>query len=330
MIKYITLLIVLLSLSVSAKTISIAPTEALIYPSGFQESVQTESGIIYSRFNSEERKSNEVMNTQAGITIEISTKSPAVAFQFERSNHCKNPPQFALYRNNELVQDHINELTVHGTNKSKKLTNWRVVLPGSCEMVFTGITLTKGYKLVQVKAPERQLYLALGDIISIGTAANGGDSHCSYPWHIADAQNYELLNLSTLDGIKALPALPSVKPAVVTALFGDNNSLSIEQQLDSYKKVITEICEKYSDSKIYGILQPYNCGDKSRCDKLREGQRAILLSLQSSSKKLTIIDSATFTSATDLSTSHQLNEIGSENLAAAILLKMSGLIAFSK
>ncbi len=330
MIKYITLLIVLLSLTVSSKTISIDPSENLIYASGFQEKVETVSGIIYSRFNSEERKLNKAMNTQAGITIEVSTKSPLVAFKFERSNACKNPPQFALYRNGVLVQDHIDDLTVSGINKSKKLTNWRVVLPGSCEVVFTGVTLAKGHKLSQVNAPQRDLYLALGDIISVGTGAKGGDSHCSYPWHIADAQNFELLNLSTLDGIKALPALPALKPAVVSALFGDNALLTVQQQLASYKKIMTEISTKYPESKIYGILQPYNSGDRSRCEQLREGQREILLSLQNTTKELAIVDSAIFTSASDLNTFHQLNEVGSENLAAAILLKMSGLIAFSK
>lgn len=317
----------LVTLAVSA-SLHISPNASEIHATGYQEKIFSRDGIIFSRFTENGRSEippEEI--SQASITLEVKTNSPYVSFSFARPGQCDRDPYFALYRNDELVADHINDLTVRGINKSKKEVIWKVVLPGSCEMKFTGLEIAKGSKLFAIDSKEKPLYIALGDIISIGSGEHGAHSHCSYAWHIADAHDYELLNLSTIQGISTAPELPQESPELVTLLFSDRKSLSIDSQLTAYQELLSKVSSNYPETKILAILQPLESGDSSRCSELREGQKRAVNEMMGKHFNIQLIDGASFIGAAQLNGTYQLDEVGAETLAAGILLKMAGLIS---
>lgn len=326
--KIATLCIALLaSIAVSAP-LQISPNAPEIRAAGYQEKIYSSDGIVFSRFSEDERQEiplDEI--SQASITLEVKTKSPYVSFSFARPGKCDRDPYFALYRDGILVEDHINDLTVRGVNKSKKEVVWKVVLPGSCEMKFTGLEIAKGSKLAAVDSKENPLYIALGDIVSIGTGEYGAHSHCSYAWHVADAHDYELLNLSRIQGISDAPELPERSPELVTLLFSDQKSLSVENQLTAYRELLTRVSSNYPEAKILAILQPLEANESARCSELREGQKRAVNEMMGKHFNMQLIDGASFIGAAQLNESHQLDEVGAETLAAGILLKMAGLIS---
>lgn len=325
----VTLCITLLSTVVMSAPLFISPNAPEINVTGYQEKIFSRDGIVFSRFTEKEHDSLPIEEiSQASVTLEVKTKSPFVSFSFVRPGECERDPHFALYRDGELVKDRINDLTVRGVNKSKKEVLWKVVLPGSCEMKFTGLEIAKGSKLAAVKKGDNPLYIALGDIISIGTGEHGAHSHCSYAWHIADAYGYELLNLSSINGVSSAPKLPAKSPALVTLLFGDQKELSVEEQLIAYRELLNSVSSNYPEAKILAILQPLEADKSERCSALRKGQKLAINNIMGKHFNVQLIDGASFIGAAHLNDSHQLSEVGSETLAAGILLKMAGLISF--
>jgi hypothetical protein len=346
------ILLIIISISITPLfSKSISPSDQKIRFTGVVEVIDGVSGMELYRFKKSYIDADWKTTggawafknalTQAGITIQIKTASPTVAFNFKRNTSVDDRwAEMTLYRNGIQVQtlqlfNSPGGSTISATSTDGLEAVWTCVMPSFNPQYFMGIDIDENEKLLELDVENKPIYVAIGNSITHGVGQSGSAGNLSYPYLVAKDLGAMLYNFG-IGGSKfntdVLENLDGLVPDVITVLWGYNNVVYLTDDLSTslveYDSLMTRLVQNYPNAKVVAIEQTYTSSTVGKNNTsntiadLRMGQKVILERLMDLHNNLQIINGLDYTDANSLADVVHLNDAGAEALAKGIISEL--------
>lgn len=258
---------------------------------------------------------------QPGVTVRFKTSSPTIVFKVRESPVTIEGSKRWPFQRFGVFRDGVFKETVDGIRSTGRASitgdgashTWEVVLPHQLALVFLGLELAAGQALEPVPESKKPVYVALGDSQVHGEGQGG--AYEGWPWKIARARGWELINLgiggTTATAEMALLNLPGKRVDVVSIEYGYNEwgseYISLPAARIYYENLVDAVRETQPRARIYCILPFFTTtregkpAGEATLDEYRAAYREIVQAKTAAGdRNIFVIDGASITKATDL------------------------------
>lgn len=309
---------------------------------GVLRTVSVDGGLEFQRFSDEtlaQKVPKSFFNavkarTTSGCAIRFLTDSANVRLRFLPVSAVRQY-QFAVYQDGRLAKETQEDpaakefvLDVPSVSPGKDVL-YEVVLPSWANPAFAGVTLDEGATLKAPPPDTRPLYAAVGDSISHGTGQQSR-SDWTFPWLLAREGNWRLINFG-IGGSTTSPALVpdivSVKPDIVTVLWGyndwQNKQFTPRQYTERYREVLEKLREGVPHAAIFCLTPLATKTESAPNEKKIEDYRAAVAGLVEERRKagdarIFLVRGEELTTTDDLVDAVHLTPQGAKRFAAAL------------
>lgn len=328
------------TLGIAQSFIRIPADNNLIEIRGALNLTKCRDSVVINRFSYGFLKNNTSTiktlnaNTQSGIVVAFKSNSPTTKVHFIKRNDSENRELIlAIYKNNSFWAYSKGSTTITLQSDSKKLTDWKIVLPVFYGLHFAGIEIENGSKMYATAKTKKPTYIAIGNSITHGVGLKGVASDKTYPYVLADFMGWELYNLA-VGGSKITPSIADETKAIqantISVLWGYNDwntgKSIMGDVIPRYKELLVKLRTIQPRAIIYCILptatktlQPRTGEFSYSIDTLRNAQRRVVNKLiDNGDKRFVIVEGGELTTTEDLSDDVHLNNQGAKKIAQGI------------